>query len=71
LIKFLVALGLHTYYECLARGLRQPMAGSRKFAVKRLSREDIAALIREAAVISSIRYITEVDKEEVDKILQA
>src|SRR5512137_201050 len=65
------ALGLYTYYERLAQGLRQLMAGSRKFAVERLEREDIAALTHEAADISGIRYIMDVDKEEVDKILRA
>jgi glutamate synthase domain-containing protein 2 len=65
------ALGLFTYYERLAQGLRQLMAGSRKFSVEHLSREDIASLTREAADISGIRYIMEVDKEEVDEILRA
>ncbi len=65
------ALGLYTYYERLAQGLRQLMAGSRKFAVDLLSRDDIAALTREAADISGIRFIMEVDKEEVNEILRA
>jgi len=47
------------------------MAGSRKFALERISREDIASLTHEAADISGIRYIMEVDKEEVDEILRA
>jgi glutamate synthase domain-containing protein 2 len=64
------ALGLYTYYERLAQGLRQLMAGSRKFSVEYLSRDDIAALTRDAADISGIRYISEVDKEEVDEILR-
>src|SRR5512136_2587581 len=65
------ALGLYTYYERLAQGLRQLMAGSRKFSPKYISRDDIAALTREATDISGIRYIMDVDKEEVDRILQA
>jgi glutamate synthase domain-containing protein 2 len=65
------ALGLYTYYERLAQGLRQLMAGSRKFGVEHVERDDIAALTREAADISGIRYIMDVDKEEVDKILRA
>lgn len=64
------ALGLYTYYERLAQGLRQLMAGSRKFALKYISRDDIAALTREAAEISGIRYIMDVDKELVKKILK-
>jgi len=46
------------------------MAGNRKFALKYISRDDIAALTQDAAHISGIPYITEVDKEEVDKILE-
>jgi glutamate synthase domain-containing protein 2 len=65
------ALGLYTYYERLAQGLRQLMAGSRKFSVERIAREDIAALTRDAEDISGIRYIMDVDKEEVDEILKA
>jgi glutamate synthase domain-containing protein 2 len=65
------ALGLYTYYERLAQGLRQLMAGSRKFSLDNLSREDIAALTRDAAAISGIRYIMDVDEEDVDDILRA
>jgi glutamate synthase domain-containing protein 2 len=63
------ALGLYTYYERLAQGLRQLLAGSRKFSVEYLSRDDIAALTREAAGISGIPYIMDVDQEEADRIL--
>ena len=34
------ALGLYTYYERLAQGLRQLMAGSRKFSLEYVSRND-------------------------------
>ena len=64
------AIGLYTYYERLAQGLRQLMAGSRKFSLQYLSRDDLAALTREAADISGIQYIMEADKDEVKKILQ-
>lgn len=63
------AIGLYTYYERLAQGLRQFMAGSRKFALNHISRDDLAALTPEAARISGIKYIMDVDREEVDKIL--
>ena len=36
------ALGLYTYYERLGQGLRQLMAGSRKFSLEHMSRNDIA-----------------------------
>lgn len=65
------ALGLHTYYERLAQGLRQVMAGSRKFAVEHVARDDIAALTCEAAQIRGIRYIMEVDQGKIGRILRS
>jgi glutamate synthase domain-containing protein 2 len=65
------ALGLYTYYERLAQGLRQLMAGSRKFAMEHIARDDIAALTHKAAEISGIQYIMDVDEKEVDKILNS
>jgi len=63
------ALGLYTYYERLAQGLRQLMCGSRKFTLDHISRNDIAALTPEASTISGIPYIMDVDKAEVERIL--
>jgi glutamate synthase domain-containing protein 2 len=63
------ALGLYTYYERLAQGLRQFMAGSRKFSLEHLSRDDIAALTREAAEISGIKYVMDADKNRIEEIL--
>lgn len=64
------ALGLYTYYERLAQGLRQLMAGSRKFSLEHITRDDIAAITPDAARISGITYVMDVDKEEVEKILK-
>jgi glutamate synthase domain-containing protein 2 len=63
------AIGLYTYYERLAQGLRQLMAGSRRFSLEHMSRNDLASLTREAAEISHIQYIMDVDRAEVDEIL--
>lgn len=63
------ALGLYTYYERLAQGLRQLMAGSRKFSVEHISRDDLAALTYEASEISGIPHVMDVDRAEVDEIL--
>jgi glutamate synthase domain-containing protein 2 len=63
------ALGLYTYYERLAQGLRQLMAGCRKFSLEYLSRDDIAALTTEAATITGIRYVMDVDEGRVEEIL--
>ena len=65
------ALGLYTYYERLAQGLRQLMAGSRKFAVEHIARDDIAALTREAAEVSAIQYVMDVDRGKVERILNS
>jgi glutamate synthase domain-containing protein 2 len=63
------AIGLYTYYERLAQGLRQLMAGSRKFSLEYITRDDLAALTHEAAEISGIPFITDVDKAQVAEIL--
>ena len=63
------AIGLYTYYERLAQGLRQLMAGSRKFSLEHMTRNDLAALTPEAADVTGINYVMDVDKEESEKIL--
>jgi len=65
------ALGLYTYYERIAQGLRQIMAGSRKFALEHIARDDIAALTHEATEISGIQYMMDVDQKEVETILDS
>lgn len=63
------AIGVYTYNQRLIQGLKQLMAGARKFSIKSLTREDIAALTPEAARVSGIQYIMDTDRAEVDKIL--
>ena len=63
------ALGLYTYYERLAQGLRQLMAGSRKFSLEHIARDDIAALTHEAQQVSGIQYVMDVDQGKVERIL--
>jgi hypothetical protein len=65
------AIGLYTYYERLAQGLRQLMAGCRKFRTDLISRDDIAALTHEAAELSGISYVMDVDDREAARILGA
>lgn len=64
------AIGLYTYYERLAQGLKQLMTGSRKFALKYMTRNDLAALTREAADRTGIQFIMDVDKEEVENLFK-
>ncbi|MHC3130422.1 MAG: hypothetical protein IBV52_10155 [Candidatus Bathyarchaeota archaeon] len=63
------AMGLYTYNQRLTQGLKQLMCGARKFALQHITRDDIVALTTEAARASGIKYVMDVDKEEVEKIL--
>jgi glutamate synthase domain-containing protein 2 len=64
------ALGLYTYYERLAQGLKQLMCGSRKFSLDYMTRDDLVSLTPEAAEISNIPHVMDCDKSEVDEILK-
>ncbi|MCD6162394.1 MAG: FMN-binding glutamate synthase family protein [candidate division Zixibacteria bacterium] len=64
------AIGLYTYYERLAQGLRQLMGGSRKFSLDYMTRDDLASLTPEAEKVSGIKYIMDLDKKEVEEILK-
>ena len=65
------AIGVYTYYQRLAQGLSQLMCGARKFALEYITRDDICALTREAADVSGIPYVTELDKAEAEEILNS
>jgi len=66
-------LGVYTYLMRISQGLRQLMAGSRKFKLSdvtsRPDRNDIAALTPQAARVSGITYISEHDRDLADQIL--
>jgi glutamate synthase domain-containing protein 2 len=63
------AIGIFTYYDRLSIGLRQLMAGERKFALKYIDRNDLMSLTRDAADVSDIPYVMDADRKEVEKIL--
>jgi len=63
------ALALYTYYHRLEQGLQQLMCGSRKFGLEHITRDDICSLTRQVEDVSGIPFVTELDKEEVSKIL--
>jgi glutamate synthase domain-containing protein 2 len=65
------AMGFYSYFRRLSQGVRQLMAGNRKFSLGYITRDDIAALTQDAANVSGIPYILDVDKEEVEKILKS
>ncbi|MHB1405427.1 MAG: FMN-binding glutamate synthase family protein [Desulfitobacteriaceae bacterium] len=64
------AIGVYTYFERIAQGLRQFMTGARKFSLEYITRNDIVALTKEAADITGITYIMDSDAEEAEKILE-
>ena len=63
------AVGLYTYMKRLEQGVRQIMCGSRKFGLEHISRNDIAALTRQASERSGIQYIMDCDKGDADRII--
>ncbi len=63
------AIAVYTYYQRLAQGLKQFMCGNRKFALNYLERSDLVSLTKEAAEVSKIPYVMDLDREEVDAIL--
>jgi glutamate synthase domain-containing protein 2 len=65
------AIGMITYFDRLNAGLQQLMAGARKFALRHITRDDLLALTREAAEVSGIPYVMEMDREEAERILGA
>jgi glutamate synthase domain-containing protein 2 len=65
------AIGVYTYFQRLAQGLRQLMTGNRKFALSYIERGDIAAITKEASDVSGIPYIMDVDRDEAEEILNS
>ncbi|MDQ1318733.1 MAG: hypothetical protein QG588_2395 [Candidatus Poribacteria bacterium] len=62
------AIALYGYCDRISTGLRQLMAGERKFALKHISRNDLVSLTEEATKVTGIPYVMDSDREEVDKI---
>ena len=63
------AIGVYTYFERLAQGLRQMMCGARKFGLEFITRDDIFALTKEAAEITGIKYVMDHDAQEAARII--
>ncbi|MCR3922949.1 MAG: FMN-binding glutamate synthase family protein [Firmicutes bacterium] len=64
------ALGLYTYFDRLQTGLQQLMCGARKFSLAHIDRNDVASMTPEAADVSGIPFVMDVDQDEVDRILR-
>ncbi len=63
------ALAMYTFCDRIAVGLRQLLAGARKFSLKYLGRDDLVSLTEECTKVTGIPYVMDSDKEEVEKIL--
>jgi len=68
-------LGVYTYLQRIEQGLRQFMAGSRKFILDdptaRPDRGDLVALTPQAASTTGLPLVVEHDKEEAERILSS
>lgn len=64
------AVGVYTYFvDRIGIGLKQLMAGSRKFKLNELTRKDIASLSTAAEEITGIPRIDHFEVEEMEKML--
>ncbi|MGB9662273.1 MAG: FMN-binding glutamate synthase family protein [Moorellaceae bacterium] len=65
------AIGVYSFLDRVGVGLQQLMCGARKFALKYITRDDLVALTPEAAAISGIPYVMDLDAEEAERILES
>jgi glutamate synthase domain-containing protein 2 len=65
------AIGIYSYADKIKVGLQQLMAGSRRFNVGVISRNDLMSLTEECARVSGIPYLMSCYREEALKILNA
>ena len=64
------AVGIYTYFtERIGVGLKQLMAGCRKWKLDLLSRDDLGSLTLRASKITDIPLIEEIEREKMESIL--
>jgi len=64
------AIGLYSYYcDRIGTGLKQLMAGSRKWKLGFLSRKDLASLTERAYKVTGIPLIETIEKDQLERIL--
>jgi glutamate synthase domain-containing protein 2 len=63
------AIALYTFSDKLKVGLQQFMSGSRKFDLPSIARSDVFALSEEAARVSGITYVMDVQRDEAMRII--
>jgi hypothetical protein len=65
------AVGVYTYlYDRIGVGLKQLMAGSRKWKLNLLTRMDLMALTERAAKVTGIPLAEDAEAEEIERILE-
>ena len=64
------ALGVYTYFSRLNTGLQQLMCGARKFSLEYIGRDDIGALTEDAAKVSGIDHVMDMDYQDAVAILK-
>jgi glutamate synthase domain-containing protein 2 len=65
------AVAMHCFCDKLRTGLQQLMAGSRNFRVDTVSRDDVFALTEDAAKVSKLPYVMDVQRDEAMAIIEA
>ena len=65
------AVGIYSYVEKLKIVLQRLMAGSRRFGIGVMSRNDLMSLTEECAKITSIPYIMDAYRAEAEAILNS
>ena len=63
------AIALYTFSDKIKVGLQQLMSGSRKFDIPSISRADVFALTEEAARVSGLTYVMDVQRDEAMRII--
>ncbi len=65
------AIGLYSFSQKIKTGLQQLMAGSRRFNLSTIKRNDVFALTEEASRISGIPYVMDAYRAEAEQVLEA
>ncbi|MEM3477817.1 MAG: FMN-binding glutamate synthase family protein, partial [Archaeoglobaceae archaeon] len=63
------AVGLYSYVYRMSVGMKQLLAGMRKFRLELVSRDDLAALSPLASEVTGIPMMHKVDEQIFDSIL--
>jgi glutamate synthase domain-containing protein 2 len=63
------AVGIYTYAQKFRTGLQQLMAGSRRFRISAIKRNDVMALTEDASKISGIPYVMNAYRDAAEAIL--